>query len=366
VRRDPESSNLSADGAPGYTANLSINNDLYTSKALRGSGVRWYCTYFDKHYFVRGLALYESLRKHCSSFALCVVCLDRESHAAITTMKLPFVYAFSLSDVEKYEPTLRDARSNRTLVEYYYTLTPVIILYIFHKIPEAKLVTYLDSDLYFFNSPDPLFDELKNNSISIIGHRFPDALLHLTAYGIYNVAWLTFRRDDHGMSCLRWWRDRCIEWCYDRLEEGRFADQKYLDDWPERFSRVVELRHKGANVAPWNLGRWNVRGNGSEVLIDDEPLIFFHFHRFRRVAPFVYDTNLARYGVRTSSIIRRGIFRPYVRTISNITNLMKDLFPRKPLGLGMRKEETNFVAKLKYSLRSYRRALQGDFIFVLE
>jgi hypothetical protein len=326
--------------------------------------MRWFCTYFDKNYLVRGLALYNSLTRHCPDFRLCVICLDKESHNALTRMNLPGMLAFGLEDLEQFDPDLLVAKNNRNLHEYYYTLTPIINLFIFQRIPEVDLVTYLDSDLYFFGSPEPLFEELGSNSISIIGHRFPSNLLHLAIHGIYNVAWLTFRRDANGMECLQWWRERCLEWCYERVEETRFADQKYLDDWPDRFSGVIVLQHKGANVAQWNLSRYNVTANGSNVLIDDQPLLFFHFHRFRRAAPFIYDANLAAYGASASHTIRQSIFKPYVRAISAVRSVAIGSLPDNALGLGVREKGIGFVGWLKYTIKAYQRALKGDFIFI--
>ena len=69
----------------------------------------------------------------------------------------------------------------------------------------------------------------------------------------YNVEWVTFRRDPDGLEALNWWHDRCIEWCYQRAEDGKMGDQKYLDDWLVRFERVHVVRHPGAGLAPWNV-----------------------------------------------------------------------------------------------------------------
>ena len=33
-----------------------------------------------------------------------------------------------------------------------------------------------------------------------------------------------------GLKALKWWRDRCLEWCYARIEDGKFGDQFYIED----------------------------------------------------------------------------------------------------------------------------------------
>src|SRR5207237_5145326 len=111
----------------------------------------------------------------------------------------------------------------------------------------------------------------------------PPSRKHEAKSGIYTVGWVSFRRDADGLACLRWWRERCLEWCRDRHEDGRFADQKYLDDWPTRFEGVRVLQHKGANLAPWNLSNVTVQIREGRIQADEEPLLFFHFHGLKQV-----------------------------------------------------------------------------------
>ena len=60
-------------------------------------------------------------------------------------------------------------------------------------------------------------------------------------------------------------------------KDDRFADQKYLDRWPEQFSDVVELSHPGLNVAPWNLQRNSVERRSGSWWVGEFPLVLRAF-----------------------------------------------------------------------------------------
>jgi hypothetical protein len=293
--------------------------------------MRYFCTYFDRHYLARALVLYDSLKRNCADFELWMLCLDEESYRALEKLKLPEVSLISLNELERNDSQLLQAKTNRSLLEYYFTCTPSLPLFIFNHNPDVDLITYLDADLYFFSGVEPLFDEIGNHSVAIIAHRFSEEFRKHEWNGIYNVGWVTFRRDDNGLSCLQWWRDRCIEWCYDRVESNRFADQKYLDDWPVRFHKVIVLQHKGANLAAWNVGNHELTLRDGKIFVDDQPLIFFHFHAFKQLAGWIYDTQLAQYKVTPSKILIRNIFAPYVRAVISRSQQLKSL-SSAPLG----------------------------------
>ena len=279
----------------------------------------YFCTFFDHRYLDRGLALYRSLQEHCSSFRLWILCMDQLSYDTLSQMSLSNAHLIALEDFERGDEELLKAKQNRTLIEYYFTCTPSLPLFILKNWPEIDMITYLDSDLFFFADPAPVYDEIANHSIAIIAHRFPPATRHFENHGIYNVGWISFKHDEYGLTCLRWWRGRCIEWCYTRYEDGRFADQKYLDDWPTRFQNVIVLEHKGANLANWNLANYEVQlVDENQILVDEQPLIFYHFHGLKRVTSWLYNPNLTVHGAKLTKVIRENIYFPYVWTLSNV------------------------------------------------
>ncbi len=274
-----------------------------------------FCTSFDRNYLVRGLALYRSLRRHCPDAELWALCLDSVSFEVLRRLALPGLRGVPLESLEDAIPGLRQARTDRSLVEFYFTCTPLLPLHLLKGHPEMDQVTYLDADLFFFANPAAL---LKSSApILITGHRFSKDLRHLERHGLYNVGWLTFRREARALECLEHWGAQCLAWCRDMVEDGRYADQKYLDEWPARFP-VEVLPQKGANLAPWNLGNYGLHETPTGVLVDDEPLIFFHFQGFRRLARGLYDPNLAVYGQHPNRLLRNAIFRPYIECLDQV------------------------------------------------
>jgi len=332
----------------------------------------YFCTYFDQNYLARGLALYRSLKRHCSEFKLWVLCLDNAAYEILEKLDLPGVYLIAMEAFERNDEPLRSAKQSRSKIAYYFTCTPSLSLYILNNWPEVDLITYVDADIFFFASPMPLFEELGNSSVAIIGHRFPTHLQDLEKYGIYNVGWLSFRRDENALICLRWWRERCLEWCYDRVEDGRYADQKYLDDWPERFRNVIVLKHKGANLAPWNLANYRLFRDGARLLVDEQPLIFFHFNGLEIIiSQYLYNPNWRNYGVRPCLVIRRQVYANYIRTVLDVGRQLLPISAIHPFSGNVRKQGDQ-VFKIRHLGRLFRFVfflgkdiLTGNCIFVV-
>jgi len=273
-----------------------------------------FCTYFDVNYLTRGLALYTSL-KAFHDIRLWVLCMDPATHAHLTKLALPGIEPIALDELEKDHPKLLEAKANRSAIEYYFTCTAALPLYVFAHHPDVALITYVDADLYFFSSAQPLFDEIGQHSIAIFAHRFPPQLAGRSIFGIYNVGWLSFRRDEQGLACLRRWHQQCLDWCYDRLEDGRYADQKYLDDWPSRYDNLVVFSHKGGNLASWNLLNYALRFEGGRIVVDSDPLIFFHFHGFKQLTKRLFDSGISEGEVVLSPELRRFLIAPYVEAL---------------------------------------------------
>ena len=124
---------------------------------------------------------------------------------------------------------------------------------------------------------------MDSKSVMITPHWYTPKYEKSQDSGIYCVHFTTFKNDDIGLGVLKWWRKECLNWCYNRHEDGKFGDQKYLDDWPTRFQGIHILQNRGGgDIAPWNAGQYKFQKNKNESIMGKYKSnkftpVFFHF-----------------------------------------------------------------------------------------
>jgi len=185
---------------------------------------------------------------------------------------------------------LREAKTDRSAGEYCWTLTPFVPQVVMEMCPDARRVTYLDADLFFFDSPHTLLEEFEasGKDVLITDHAYAPEYEFGHRFGRFCVQFMTFRNTKAGRLVLHWWQDRCVEWCYAREEDGKFGDQKYLDDWPERFRDAVHvLKQTEKTLAPWNIAHVGRElGRAKPVFFHFQSLRLYKPHRLRLFSEF--------------------------------------------------------------------------------
>ncbi len=259
-----------------------------------------YVTLFDSLFLPQGLALHVSMERHAGNYTLWILCVDDEAHEVLTRLDLPNVRLLQLSKLET--PELRAVKPDRSKGEYCWTLTPFTPRFVFEADAGVPRVTYLDADMWFRKNPKPIFREFdaSGKEVLITDHAYAPEYDESVNYGQYCVQFMTFTRN--GEPVRKWWEERCIEWCFARSEDGKFADQKYLDDWPERFAETVHvLQNKELLLAPWNATRFPL-GNA----------VAYHFHAIR-----ILDKNrvLLQGIYRLPHTVTKDIYKPYYADI---------------------------------------------------
>ncbi|MSU45586.1 MAG: glycosyltransferase [Lacunisphaera sp.] len=280
--------------------------------------MRYFCTTFDTNHLTRGLALHQSLLAHAGDFELVVLCLDAAVETALRQKKLAQVRLLPVAELTGLHPALAAAGTDRTEPEFQLTCKPWLLQHLLPQIPAGELLTYLDAGLYFFGSPQPLYDEIGAASVAITPFRHPTSLIHLERYGKFNPGWVTFRHDATGRACAADWAGKCAAWCFKLLEIDRYAEQKYLDAWSTQFPGTVSLAHPGANVAPWNIKGCTITTGKQGARINKRPLISYHFHGLIHLGRQLYDPGLQVYEVAPSPALREHVYLPYLRQLGSL------------------------------------------------
>jgi hypothetical protein len=286
-----------------------------------------YCTYFDDNYLSRAVVMIESLRRFDSRSVIYVLALSDLCFTILQELALPNVKVIPLTVIEEAYPELAVVKPTRKLIEYYFSLSPFLPHYLFAN-TKADRITYIDADLWFFTPPQAVLASLGDASVAITPHRFSFAYRNHTIFGLYNVAWITYRRCAEGLDCLNAYKADCLEWCYDRLENGRFGDQKYLDAWPARYPALKVITHKGVNLAVWNVHGHVIRLKDNVVTVDSDPLVFYHFSGTQMLPGGGVQVPTEPGGRRRStSVLLEHVIYPYQRRLEDERRLLEQRFP---------------------------------------
>ena len=147
-------------------------------------------------------------------------------------------------------------------------------------------VIYLDPDIFVYRRFDEVLSAFDAGASSVLT---PHALvpnlhaegpndLTFMGAGVYNLGFLALAKTDETTNLLTWWETRLRHDCVsNRLADGIFVDQKFMDLWPAYCSSTHILREPAYNVAYWNLDSRVIKRAGGRYEINGSPLAFFHF-----------------------------------------------------------------------------------------
>lgn len=272
--------------------------------------------------------MYESLKTTCTDFHLYIFPFDDLTLQILSDLNLEKTTIISLEKFENNQ--LLNIKKERTRAEYCWTCTSSTIEYVFENF-HVPVCTYIDADLYFYRSPEILIEELNpEKTVLITEHRYAwlSKLYEEKRAGRFCVQYITFTNDTESRDILKHWIDQCIEWCYARYEDGKFGDQKYLDEWPVLYSNLKISEHPGAGVAPWNISQYKISMNGEDLTGIDKKtkeefhVIFYHFH-------FVRFMNNGYIDLGWNTIpgeIKKYLYIPYINRIKEIEHNLATTF----------------------------------------
>lgn len=166
---------------------------------------------------------------------------------------------------------------------------PWVFQYLFDR--GAGAAIYLDPDIEVFDSLAPLEPLMREHGIVLTPHitaplprdgKRPDERDLLLA-GIYNLGFLALSAGA-SETFLPWWRERLRRDCVIDPTAGLFVDQRWVDFAPALYEPAI-LKDPGYNVAYWNLPQRTLARDGDRILVNGQPLRFFHYSGFSPHAP---------------------------------------------------------------------------------
>ena len=305
-----------------------------------------YVTLFDSLFLPQGLALQMSMERYAGEYTLWILCVDDQAYEVLIRLRLPNTRLLQLSKLETAE--LKRVKLDRTRGEYCWTVTPYSLRFVFEADISVQRVTYLDADMWFRKSPWPIFREFvaSGKQVLITDHAYAPEYDRSAASGQYCVQFMIFTRDG-GEIVRKWWEDRCTEWCYHRYEDNKFGDQKYLDDWPERFADHVHvLQKKEWLLAPWNAIRFPYSDS-----------ITWHFHGTQTVIKSNKLSGILCGNYQLPIPTRTFVYKVYLRDLRSGVKLIADL------GVEIRSQSTfDRLKRLLVLIRPWKKITLPFFI----
>ena len=257
----------------------------------------YYFTSITANYFAKARVLCKSLKKYNKN-AKFILGISDSIPDFIDLNKEPFdevIESKNLKQINNKEIFF----FKHTITELCTAVKPLIANEILLK-DDADSVIYLDPDIAVFDSLKELEHMFEEASILLTPHQLvpekediyirENEILFLKR-GAYNFGFFGVKKDEQGLSFLKWWEDRLKYYCfddnYDVLNElshdgllGLFTDQKWADLIPSYFEKYKIVREPGYNVCTWNLSGRTVKIQNNRIFVNDKPLYFYHFSGF--------------------------------------------------------------------------------------
>jgi hypothetical protein len=236
------------------------------------------CTVSDINYLIKGLTLYESLKKNTEDFMLHYLCIDEKSYNKVKHYESNSLKAYNVENFLEVDTKLKALKTN----EYRYFCWS-LASYFTNKLLQSDLeaITYIDADIYFHKSFDIILDEIGDREIGMFRHRqFP--LTTPRPEGHYNVGVIHFKKANSGIGkgLCAWWSDSVLN--KKHPEYATCGDQKYLEYFV--VGCPPELLYIDENIghgAPWHWQTFEFLGDGKiKFGGQEQELVFTHFSQF--------------------------------------------------------------------------------------
>lgn len=243
-----------------------------------------FCTIITRSHLGWALALATSLRQWDADlpFAILITDVDALEPDALNGMQgIEVIFLKEVLNVPVGKQLAAKYAQESDVLRW--SMKPVLMEYLHQR---YEKVIYGDCDLHFFSDPAFLWTDLDDADMLLSPHwRSGKAAVDrdnfdmLFVEGLYNGGFVAAHR--RAVEPLRRWAENCLEVCVKDTSKGQYVDQTHLNILPVYFEGVVPLKHRGCNVANWNMIECarTAAVDGTVLINGRFPIVFIHFTR---------------------------------------------------------------------------------------
>jgi hypothetical protein len=240
------------------------------------------------NYLPQAKTLSDSFKKSNPDWKFIIGLVDKNT----TNADLSFIDAEVL-EVDKLKIEGFQAMVDKyTIVELLTSVKPYYFTWLFNSYKEVEKFVYFDPDIMVFQPLTELSNSLDEYDIILTPHYttpINDNLLptelHIMQTGIYNLGFIAVRRSANTIAMLKWWELKLSTQCIIDLTRGLFVDQLWANLIPAYFDKVLIEKYPGYNMAHWNLHERTLTKTKDGFLVNNVPLIFYHFSHYSPTHP---------------------------------------------------------------------------------
>lgn len=301
-------------------------------------------TYCTSDYLLYAMNAMESAIKHHPLAEGHIICVGPPPLSP--EMSRNHIQISDLANFPRANHLFEEAQKNRTYLESLISIKPTLLLEFQVKAVRADVIVYIDTDLVFFNSLAEFDVEHQDGDFVAIQHMYPTEPTHFP-YGKFNGGFILTRKTEEAVEILRKWESLCVSWCQLTANNGKYADQGYLE-------RLLTMpRGKGVKSDAVNVGMHYLR-HGPEITVKHgtphvkgSPLVAFHFHGLKVQDNLIW-TGLNRYGFGIRNLkIYKVIYQPVVERILQIMEEFADFQTLRISGQSKSVTGREFVRRMK-------------------
>ena len=177
------------------------------------------------------------------------MCFDNETlqiiNKSINSKKLTAIH---FNKVLNFDRTLKAAIRDRKLIDKIVTSRPIFLKLLFKKF-KLRDIFLLDSDIFFFSNPVKINKYIKGAAVAFCKHNFSRNNNKLSKkYGKYNGGFIYVKSNINGFDFLNKW-SLLVKNGANLTINGKFSDQKYLEDLSTSVKNVKILNKPDINLA---------------------------------------------------------------------------------------------------------------------